>query len=181
MGPGQMATADRAVWGPAAWRLIHWTALHEPKRLSPRWFRLLARLLPCAECCAHLTANLAALPPPPLATNADALFAWSVRLHNRVNEQLGKPTVSEAVARSRARRPLTAAEVRPFYAGVASGVSAACATAAHRARLRAFFGALGVRLSDANLKSRRALAGALLGTEKAPQECVSTCAVGPKK
>lgn len=156
--PRAAPVGDRGYWGPAAWKLLHGTALHEPRRLTPRWFRLLAEVLPCAECCAHLRSNLEALPPPDAPS---ALFAWSVALHNRVNSQLGKPGVSAAEAR-RLHSRVTPADVRPFYHSVAVLTPVPC-TARRRDDTRAFFAALGIPVSDASLRSRRSLVRALLG------------------
>ena len=173
-------TRHRGYWGPSAWRLIHWVALHEPQRLSSRWFQRLAKLLPCAECCAHLTANLTALPFPTATGN---LFAWTVKLHNRVNTQIGKATVSAAFARRQYEGGLEWEHVRPFFHSVAMSIPLPCRLADD---LRAFFSALGVQVRDA--RSRRAIVRALLGTPCATSlavtdaratECRQSCSTAP--
>ncbi len=84
--------AEPEVWGPRKWR-----ELHRGFR-SEAWVEKWIASLPCAECRAHAAGIISDMPPD--FTNADAFFAWSVRLHNAVNVRLGKPEMplSSAIA-----------------------------------------------------------------------------------
>jgi hypothetical protein len=115
------------VWGPVLWRAIHDMALAYPERPSPEdarsveaFFRALPALLPCAACGEKLRAELLAEPVSggPARSRA-ALYAWTVRLHNRVNARLGKPEmgVAEALRAGRRVRP------PPLWAVMAGALS----------------------------------------------------------
>ena len=151
--------AAPAHWGPASWAFIHHVAAGYPvqpnadeARAYGDFFKSLPPVLPCAKCRGHLAENLRAMPPDAaLAAGRADLFAWSVALHNRVNDQLGKPEISlekayKAYFRPAARRaPVGAAAValavvglvlaalaallharRHVSAGAAAGASGAC-------------------------------------------------------
>ena len=154
---------SRDVWGPSAWRIVHWLALHEPARMLPSpaaWFAALANMLPCAECQEHLRENLAYLPPP---TSPGRLFAWSVRLHNRVNGQLGKPRVSLAEARQlHASSVLTKGQRRPFCASVIAALPETSPPSKLRESTRLMFAALGVQLGESCSRSAVAKAVRLI-------------------
>jgi hypothetical protein len=105
-------------WGAAAWTFIHYVAAGYPKRPTlqdadeyARFFSSLEYVLPCKACRDHLHDHMRRNPPnEALAGGRDALFAWTVRLHNIVNESLGRPTASpERMARWYARRRLLVA------------------------------------------------------------------------
>lgn len=88
-------------WGPHVWAAIHVICLGAPDRIDDvdrevyrNFFDRLSYVLPCYSCQVHLRENLEALPIPDSVRSARELFAWSVELHNRVNQQTRKPTVS---------------------------------------------------------------------------------------
>jgi hypothetical protein len=94
------------VFGPYVWAAIHLICLGAPKTLDDDlkqkykdFFMLLPAVLPCRKCGNHLAENLQQLPVYNSLNSADDLFAWSVNLHNLVNTQLGKPTLTEMDAR----------------------------------------------------------------------------------
>ena len=194
---------SREVWGPSAWRIIHWVAFNQPARLASlpwpaaqgqlsttmrgagagagegaveatvgAWFALLANLVPCSDCCRHLRARLAAMPPPEQPRRTGALAAWTVRLHNSVNAELGKPHVSFAAARAAFKgRPLAWDQARPLLQCLA----ATCGSR-DRGRLAALLAPLGFPLGAEARRSRAALARALLGSAAAVAE-EEACAV----
>ena len=94
-------------WGPSVWASIHILCYAAPDELTPAhqqqyiaFFKALPYLLPCSSCSVHLLEHYQSLPVESSVSGRAALFAWSVQLHNAVNELLGKPqwTVEEAEA-----------------------------------------------------------------------------------
>ena len=96
-----------AVWGRHVWYSIHFISLEYP--LSPsekdketyfEFYRNLGKVLPCAVCREHFQKIWKW---HPLTTDAlrsrETLFAWTVEVHNMVNEDLGKPEISLVHAR----------------------------------------------------------------------------------
>jgi hypothetical protein len=90
------------VFGPYLWAAIHFICLGAPTHLSTSqkdayrtFFHSLPDILPCRSCGKHLYDTLQKLSIEPSLTHKDALFAWSVKLHNIVNEQLGKQQMTE--------------------------------------------------------------------------------------
>eukprot|EP00811_Abedinium_folium_P005090 NODE_14687_length_1093_cov_2.301242.p1 GENE.NODE_14687_length_1093_cov_2.301242~~NODE_14687_length_1093_cov_2.301242.p1 ORF type:complete len:286 (-),score=75.41 NODE_14687_length_1093_cov_2.301242:154-1011(-) len=99
------AARDPVVWGPTAWRFLHCLARGQPAQLPPEAQRnfeglvnSLPRLLPCKACCRSLERHLAELPLVPHLRKRDDLERWLYHLHNAVNLDLGKPTLSDATA-----------------------------------------------------------------------------------
>lgn len=102
---------DPVEWGPQFWHTIHAVALEYPARPTPddrrrywEWYKATGWVLPCAGC-AHKYRDLFMMGPVRLApadlAGPDALFAWTVRLHNAVNMSLGKPQCPLEAARAR--------------------------------------------------------------------------------
>ena len=94
-----------SVWGPIFWHTIHITALGYPqspsyaqKRAAKEFYEALAHLIPCPVCREHYQTHLQVAPIGPHLDRRDDLFRWTVDLHNRVNDTLGKPRVSESEA-----------------------------------------------------------------------------------
>lgn len=95
----------RIVWGPVRlrrlrrlWALIHrWPFVRGVAGAEAMLGRV-ARRLPCGRCRANLAADLLA-DPPDLSSPA-ALFAWGVRLHDRVSVRRGEPTIGVERARA---------------------------------------------------------------------------------
>lgn len=95
-----------AVWGTHVWYSIHFIALEYPiapsetqKQVYFDFYRNLARVLPCTVCREHFEKVWKA---HPLTTDRlksrRSLFAWTVDVHNMVNEDLGKPNMALSVA-----------------------------------------------------------------------------------
>ena len=94
-----------AVWGPIFWMTIHITALgysakptYAEKRAAKEFYESLQFLLPCPVCREHYAQHIAEKPISPFLDSRDALFKWTVELHNKVNEKLGKPKLTEGEA-----------------------------------------------------------------------------------
>ena len=82
-------------WGFHTWHAIHYIALGYPTSPSQEdvsayssFFLGLGHVLPCKFCTHHYIEHLKTLPPD--LSSRDALFAWTVALHNVVNKSLGK-------------------------------------------------------------------------------------------
>ncbi len=89
------------VWGPSAWTFIHLMVLaekepFEKERLAyyQQFFTVLTHLLPCEKCRLHLKENLSKIKPLESITSKEALFMWTVDLHNLVNKITNKRTWS---------------------------------------------------------------------------------------
>lgn len=97
-------------WGPAGWHFLHTAALAYPeaptatdRRFMFVFLKHFARVLPCRTCSEHFVRlvdeGLPSMHCPVLASR-DALFEWTVRAHNLVNQRLGKPEQSAAAVRA---------------------------------------------------------------------------------
>lgn len=93
-------------WGPYVWASIHLICLGAPETIDTSqqqayrtFFSQLPYVIPCATCARHLQENLVHVPIDEALTGREALFAWSVKLHNLVNTQLKKPTITLEEAR----------------------------------------------------------------------------------
>jgi mitochondrial FAD-linked sulfhydryl oxidase len=82
---------DKSRWGPALWRSIHTICRMYPQTPSDKdkaaykaFLERLADVIPCDECASNYQKNLRAM------QDGDSLFAWSVRMHNAVNHELGR-------------------------------------------------------------------------------------------
>ena len=99
---------DPDVWGPPLWRSIHFIALnYNPKNhvYYQQFFENLWALLPCSVCSEHYRKNYHDIPID--FTNRHKLFAWTVKMHNRVNKMNGKPEYSYEEAIKIYERPKT--------------------------------------------------------------------------
>ena len=86
-----------AVKGPQLWRELHRWALTTDRKEPMRWLDQFAKRIGCGECKLHWLKLVRQQPPD--ASSNDALFAWSVRVHNTVNRHLGKAELTlEAAA-----------------------------------------------------------------------------------
>lgn len=66
-----------------------------------QFFHSLGNVIPCKRCSEHYRENLEKSPLSASSLNsAESLFQWSVKLHNNVNQMLGKPVVEPMEARS---------------------------------------------------------------------------------
>ncbi len=96
-----------AVWGPIFWMTMHIVALgysdkpsYSEKKAAKEFYEGLQFLLPCPTCKAHYSENLKVNPISPSLDNRRDLFRWTVNMHNTINKQLGKPTITEEEALS---------------------------------------------------------------------------------
>ena len=87
---------NRREVGRAAWAFLHTTAAYYPDHPTPqqqddmRQFMLgMAKFYPCGYC-ADRTVEAMTLDPPQTQSQY-ALTRWLCRIHNEVNERLGKP------------------------------------------------------------------------------------------
>jgi FAD-linked sulfhydryl oxidase len=94
---------DPQIWGKHLWASIHFIALGYPDSPSDSesksyeaFFKSLYKVLPCKSCSNHLRETLAKQHPltPKDLVDKDALFKWTVDLHNVVNTRLKKPVMS---------------------------------------------------------------------------------------
>ena len=94
------------VWGPPIWRAIHFVALGYPDSPSAedaakykRFFEDLGAVIPCSTCSVNYSRHLQELPIDDyLSGGRMRLFEWSVRVHNIVNAEKGKPLMDPATA-----------------------------------------------------------------------------------
>lgn len=111
---------DPAKWGACAWSTIHNIALGYPKRPTAEhrrqyaaFFESLKYVLPCLKCRENFTRHMThASPSSALAQGQDALFDWTVRLHNIVNGELGKRRIDVRAARAMYRSGVTSQKDR---------------------------------------------------------------------
>lgn len=92
------------VWGKHMWFSIHFIALAYPKNPTyeqrenyKQFYENLWKVLPCKKCSVHYKQHLKELPldcGKDYLENNKTLFAWTVNMHNIVNESLGKPQIS---------------------------------------------------------------------------------------
>jgi hypothetical protein len=69
------------------------TLSKEQKKHYKTFFDTLPYLLPCSVCGDHMLANLKSEPIDNYLQGRESLFKWSVKFHNLVNTQTGKPQV----------------------------------------------------------------------------------------
>ena len=84
------------MWGPHLWRALHLVALGYPTVADTMtaaayrdFFTRFANVIPCSNCSNNYRRHLLELPIDRFLTGRDALFEWTVRLHNIVNAELG--------------------------------------------------------------------------------------------
>jgi Erv1 / Alr family len=89
------------VWGPIFWATIHITALAYPetpnysqKRAAKDFYKSLGELIPCPICRKHFIENIKQTPIDPFLDNRTDLVNWTLKLHNKVNLDLGKATIT---------------------------------------------------------------------------------------
>jgi len=87
---------DATELGRSTWTLLHTMSAYYPDRPSPsqqsdmsNFLSLFSRLYPCSYCASHLREEMKK--EPPVVGSRSALAQWMCRVHNEVNERLGKP------------------------------------------------------------------------------------------
>lgn len=97
---------DPNQWGKYLWKSIHLIALGYPevpndvdKNVYSNYYTSLWKILPCFKCSINYKRHLIELPIESYLDSKKSLFEWTVKLHNIVNKELGKPefTVAEAM------------------------------------------------------------------------------------
>ena len=89
------------IWGPGAWTFLHSITLNYPdnptleqKKIYSDFFNMLPKVLPCNICQEHLTKHFTDSPINFNLNSKESLTKWLVNIHNKSNEQYGKPTIS---------------------------------------------------------------------------------------
>lgn len=89
------------VFGPSSWRFLHYIAYGYPHVASPglqqktlQFLDALPYLLPCEKCGEHLHEYLTINNPSESIKTRNGLIDYMHKLHNTVNQRLGKPTMS---------------------------------------------------------------------------------------
>ena len=97
---------SKETWGNPLWAMIHFCALYAPDILDKycctcykAFISCLRYVLPCPRCRAHLEENLGSIDIDNYLFTKDSLFEYSVKLHNLVNGQVGKPSITIEEAR----------------------------------------------------------------------------------
>lgn len=93
------------VWGPPFWFVMHTVSINYPlrptyaqRRTHYDFFYNIRNILPCEMCRQHYRTLLKRFPIEPFLDNRDSLISWVVLIHNQVNVQLGKPTMTREMA-----------------------------------------------------------------------------------
>ena len=88
-------------WGPHGWIFLHSVTMNYPKnpsnddkQLYRNFFSSLTRVLPCEKCAYHYKQHIKDDPIEPVLENRDKLVRWLIKIHNKVNADLGKPYYS---------------------------------------------------------------------------------------
>jgi len=68
---------------------------YSEKRAAKDFFNAMPHLLPCPVCRDHFREVLSILPVETWLDNRTSLIEWVWMVHNKVNEKLGKPTVTQ--------------------------------------------------------------------------------------
>ena len=86
-------------WGKFGWGFIHNVALGYPlditymkKEQYRKFFEIIGDVVPCLDCQTHYKQMI--VDYPPVMINKDTLFKWTIDTHNKVNERIGKKTVT---------------------------------------------------------------------------------------
>ena len=87
-----LAWMPKSVWAPMKWKELHCRALaYLPMDGEKKWFDSFVKSLPCPDCQSHF--ELIVKQNPPDFTSRPAFFEWTVLIHNKVNQALGKNTL----------------------------------------------------------------------------------------
>jgi hypothetical protein len=88
------------IWGPHLWKSIHFIALaysmspsDQDKLNYKNFFTSIQTILPCSLCSNNYARHLLELPlTDEVIKNKETLLKWTIDMHNKVNEETGKPT-----------------------------------------------------------------------------------------
>ena len=88
-------------WSHPMWFVIHnWSfgypiePLESDRRVTADYYNNLPNLIPCADCAIHFSEILQSDPVEANLDNRGDLVEWTWRIHNAVNNRIGKPTFS---------------------------------------------------------------------------------------
>lgn len=102
---------EPSVWGKYFWTTIHMVAFGYPEKPASsdkadykQFFENFWKVLPCTKCSDNYLQHLKELPIDSYLQNNETLFEWTVKLHNIVNKELGKPQVSIEDAKDKFQR-----------------------------------------------------------------------------
>jgi hypothetical protein len=95
------------VWGPHAWKFLHYVSLGYPSNPTPeqkqkykQFFELLRDVLPCSLCANHYAENYKNHPlTDEILSDREKLIKWVIDVHNIVNEMKNKPVIRYVDAR----------------------------------------------------------------------------------
>ena len=92
---------DPNLWGPPAWYFLHTLTYTYPKNPTKEdqeaivsFFESLRHLLPCTVCRTNYEDHFAALPIREHSHSRETMIKWLIDIHNEVNKETGKPSVS---------------------------------------------------------------------------------------
>lgn len=92
---------DPNIWGPKFWFSLHSVSMtypfnpdEEDKKRYKSFYSLLEFILPCALCRVNYSDNLKKYPIDNHLKNRKSLVYWVIDVHNMVNVENGKPTLS---------------------------------------------------------------------------------------
>ena len=89
------------IWSPSAWNVIHLFAIGYPKQPTyediisyKNFYENFWKVMPCYKCSVNFRKNIKDIPIDEYLTDNIKLFEWTVKLHNLVNREIGKPETS---------------------------------------------------------------------------------------
>ena len=84
-------------WGPHGWIFLHAATMNYPKNPTVEdktiyrdFFNSLRKVLPCEKCAYHYRQHIVDDPIEPELESRDKLVRWLIKIHNKVNADLGK-------------------------------------------------------------------------------------------
>ena len=82
---------DPSIWGPVLWKELHdrTNAYNMDLESEERWIGIFLSWIPCGKCKKHFI-EINKNNPPDLSSRENYI-KWGVKVHNIVNESLGKP------------------------------------------------------------------------------------------
>lgn len=87
-----------SIWGPYVWTSLHLIALGYPEKPSDvdklnykTFISALGNVVPCTTCSKNYSRHFSELPIDKFLESKKSLFTWTVKLHNIVNIETGKP------------------------------------------------------------------------------------------
>ncbi len=85
-------------WGPHGWIFLHSITMNYPKNptnqdkiIYKNFFNSLTKVLPCEKCALHYKEHIKDDPVEPALESRNTLVRWLIKIHNKVNNDLGKP------------------------------------------------------------------------------------------